>query len=142
MNERASQAETVAANATPKPSRLTRLRDALRARDWIGIGIELAVVTLGVLLVLGLVAAASWRLGATASAALVGAFAVFHGLAHGAELGGGAALVGMVLATALLHAGGLALGLKLRALAPVWSRAAGGAIALLGLGLLTRLVIA
>ena len=39
-------------------------------------------------------------------------------------------------------AGGLALGLKLRALAPVWSRAAGGAIALLGLGLLTRLVIA
>ena len=93
-------------------------------------------------LVLGLVAAARWRLGATASAALVGAFAVFHGLAHGAELGGGAALVGMVLATALLHAGGLALGLKLRALAPVWSRAAGGAIALLGLGLLTRLVIA
>ena len=93
-------------------------------------------------LVLGLIAAARWRLGATASAALVGAFAVFHGLAHGAELGGGAALVGMVLATALLHAGGLALGLKLRALAPVWSRAAGGAIALLGLGLLTRLVIA
>ena len=93
-------------------------------------------------LVLGLVAAAGWRLGAPASAALVGAFAVFHGLAHGAELGGGAALVGMVLATALLHAGGLALGLKLRALAPVWSRAAGGAIAQLGLGLLTRLVIA
>ncbi|TXD82734.1 HupE/UreJ family protein [Mitsuaria sp. TWR114] len=93
-------------------------------------------------LVLGLVAAARWRLGATASAALVGAFAVFHGLAHGAELGGGAALVGMVLATALLHAGGLALGDALRALAPVWSRAAGGAIALLGLGLLTRLVIA
>ena len=50
MNERASQAETVAANATPKASRLIRLRDALRARDWIGIAIELAVVTLGVLL--------------------------------------------------------------------------------------------
>lgn len=93
-------------------------------------------------LVLGLVAAARWRLGAFASAALVGTFAVFHGLAHGAELGGGAALVGMVLATALLHAGGLALGLRLRALAPVWSRAAGGTIALLGLGLLTRMVIA
>ena len=49
---------------------------------------------------------------------------------------------GRVQPTALLHGGGLALGLKLRALAPVWSRAAGGAIALLGLGLLTRLVIA
>lgn len=93
-------------------------------------------------LALGLVAASRWRLGAAASAALVGVFAVFHGLAHGAELEGGAALAGMVVATALLHAAGLALGLRLRALAPVWSRAAGGAIALLGLGLLTRMVIA
>ena len=31
-------------------SRLGRLRNALRARDWLGIGIELLVVTLGVLL--------------------------------------------------------------------------------------------
>ncbi|WP_416761300.1 HupE/UreJ family protein [Roseateles sp. So40a] len=93
-------------------------------------------------LVLGLIAAARWHIGAAASAALVGAFAVFHGLAHGAELDGGVALAGMVLATALLHAGGLALGLKLRALAPVWSRMAGGAIALLGLGLVGRMVIA
>jgi urease accessory protein len=93
-------------------------------------------------LALGLIAATRWKLSAAASSALVGAFAVFHGLAHGAELGGGTALIGMVAATALLHGGGLALGLKLRALAPVWSRAAGGAIALLGLGLLTRLVIA
>jgi urease accessory protein len=93
-------------------------------------------------LVLGLAAAARWRLGTTMSAALVGAFAVFHGLAHGAELQGGAALAGMVLATALLHAGGLAIGMKLRSSAPVWSRAAGGAIALLGLGLLARVVVA
>jgi urease accessory protein len=93
-------------------------------------------------LVLGLTAAMRWSLSTGASAALVGAFAVFHGLAHGAELGGGAALIGMVAATALLHAGGLALGLRLRAAAPAWSRAAGGTIALLGLGLLTRLVVA
>jgi hypothetical protein len=33
-----------------KSSRLSRLRDALRARDWLGITIELAVVTLGILL--------------------------------------------------------------------------------------------
>lgn len=93
-------------------------------------------------LVLGLIAAARWRVPATGSVALVGAFAVFHGLAHGAELQGGAALAGMVAATALLHAGGLAFGLKLRAMAPLWSRVAGGAIALLGLGLLSRMVIA
>ncbi len=37
-------------NAAPKPTRLTRLRDALLARDWIGICIELCVVTLGILL--------------------------------------------------------------------------------------------
>lgn len=33
-----------------KSSRLTRLRHALRTRDWLGIAIELVVVTLGVLL--------------------------------------------------------------------------------------------
>lgn len=93
-------------------------------------------------LVLGLIAAARWHLGTAASAWLVGGFAVFHGLAHGSELQGAPALIGMVAATALLHAAGLALGVKLRALAPVWSRAAGGAIALLGLGLLGRMVIA
>lgn len=33
-----------------KSTRLSRLRDALRGRDWLGIAIELVVVTLGVLL--------------------------------------------------------------------------------------------
>ena len=33
-----------------KSTRLSRVRDAFRARDWLGIGIELVVVTLGVLL--------------------------------------------------------------------------------------------
>lgn len=33
-----------------KSGRLIRLRDALRARDWLGIAIELAVVTLGILI--------------------------------------------------------------------------------------------
>ncbi len=93
-------------------------------------------------LALGLIAAARWRLGVAPSAALVGSFALFHGLAHGGELQGGAALAGMVAATALLHAIGLMMGWQLRTLAPMVSRIAGGLIALLGLGLLTRLVIA
>lgn len=50
MNEPANQAGPSAGNATPKASRLTRLRDSLRSRDWLGITIELLVVTLGVLL--------------------------------------------------------------------------------------------
>ena len=39
-----------AAEAEPLPSRLDRLRIALRMRDWVGLGFEVAVVTLGVLL--------------------------------------------------------------------------------------------
>lgn len=91
-------------------------------------------------LVLGLVAAARWTLAPLASIALVGAFAVFHGLAHGAELQGLQALIGMVGATWVLHAVGMGLGLTLRRLAPQWSRLAGASVALLGLGLLTRMV--
>src|SRR5262245_22328805 len=50
--------------------------------------------------------------------ALVGAFAVFHGYAHGAELPGGvdavAYSIGFVVATGLLHLTGIALGLTVR----------------------------
>ena len=35
---------------TAKKGRLVRISDALRARDWLGLGLELAVVTIGVLL--------------------------------------------------------------------------------------------
>lgn len=49
MNELASQPGT-ATDLVGTPARLTRLIDALRMRDWLGIGIELVVVTLGVLL--------------------------------------------------------------------------------------------
>lgn len=56
-----------------------------------------------------------WTPPAPAAAAMVGAFALFHGLAHGAEMPGNASGVvfasGFVLATALLHGLGLAAGL-------------------------------
>nr|WP_295082657.1 HupE/UreJ family protein [uncultured Roseateles sp.] len=93
-------------------------------------------------LVLGLLAAFRLQLPAAAAATLVGGFAFFHGMAHGAELGAGQALLGMVLATALLHAAGLLIGLQLRRLPAVGSRLLGGGIALLGLGLLARMVAA
>jgi hypothetical protein len=49
MDELASQPGT-ATELAGKPARLTRLIDTLRRRDWLGIGIELVVVTLGILL--------------------------------------------------------------------------------------------
>jgi urease accessory protein len=96
------------------------------------------------LLVLGLLLLARWRLPAPAAAALVGAFAVFHGLAHGAELaagtGGAAALAGMVLATALLHGMGLALGWALRSRTTWGPRFAGAAVAVFGATLLAQVL--
>ena len=88
------------------------------------------------LVALGLLLAARRELPAPAALALVSAFALFHGAAHGQELGGAPALAGMVAATALLHAAGVGLGLALRAAPRVAGWLAGGATAALGLRLL------
>ncbi len=76
------------------------------------------------------------------AAILVGAFAIFHGHAHGTELPEAANAIaysiGFVVGTGLLHLAGIVLGLLVkwpagRALV----RAAGGGIALAGMGFLT-----
>ncbi|MGR6807614.1 HupE/UreJ family protein [Sphaerotilus natans] len=88
------------------------------------------------LLVLGLLVALRQAMAPALGAALVGGFALFHGAAHGGELAGGAALAGMVVATALLHAAGLGLGWVLRTRSVWLPRAAGLASAAFGLSLL------
>jgi len=92
------------------------------------------------LLVLGLLVFTRKRLPALASAALVGVFAVFHGLAHGQELAGQSdaalTLAGMLAATVLLHAAGIGLGWSLRRAHRWVPRLAGIAVALLGAALL------
>jgi len=88
------------------------------------------------LLVMGLLLAARAALPAPAAAAIVGAFAFFHGASHGVELGAGPALAGMVVATGLLHAAGIALGLALGGRSAWWTRAAGTGLATFGLVLL------
>lgn len=70
-------------------------------------------------LVLGAAVAANARLTTSASAAMVAVFALFHGGAHGAEAGVQQGLasyaLGLVLATAALHAGGIAVATWLKA---------------------------
>ncbi|QDH58055.1 MULTISPECIES: HupE/UreJ family protein [Pandoraea] len=70
------------------------------------------------LLVLGLLLATRAQLPGWAGAAIVGAFAIFHGFAHGVELPAQASamhyLAGFVLATGVLHSVGIAAGVALR----------------------------
>lgn len=82
------------------------------------LGIPLPGVEIGIALsavALGIAVAAEARPPLWASALLVAVFAVFHGHAHGTELPEGqsglAYSLGFVVATGLLHAGGIAIGL-------------------------------
>jgi urease accessory protein len=100
-------------------------------------GLSLPAVEQGILasvLILGMMVAAAVRLPLLASAAMVGGFALMHGCAHGVELGSSASafstIAGFVLATALIHGAGIALGFgAAKAGQPRWMRFAGGAIA-------------
>jgi urease accessory protein len=87
-------------------------------------------------LLLGVLAALAARLPLPAAATIVAALALFHGHAHGTEMGGARALGylgGFVLATALLHAAGVIAGRALaRTGGPALTRGAGAAVALLG----------
>lgn len=92
------------------------------------------------LLAIGLLVAARLRLPGPVAAAVVGVFAVFHGAAHGYELAGGdaaaATLAGMLAATVLLHAAGIAAGWALRGGGAWLPRAAGAGVATFGAALL------
>ena len=90
---------------------------------------------------LGLLVAMAVRLETVACAAVVGVFALFHGYAHGGELGAAGALpfsAGFVIATTLLHAAGIGLGLGIGRLSSgrVISRILGGLTAFAGLALI------
>jgi urease accessory protein len=102
------------------------------------IGIAASAVVLGAMVALG-ARPALWI-----AAILVGAFAIFHGYAHGTELPAGADAVaysvGFVVATGLLHLAGILFGLVTRWPAgQVAVRAAGVAIAAIGVVTLSGL---
>ena len=106
-------------------------------------GYELPYTEIGIavsVVVLGLAVALRVSLPTLAAMALAGLFAVFHGHAHGAEMpqtiSGYEYAAGFLLAAALLHAAGIALGIVLERARWRVAQAAGGAMALAGTVLL------
>jgi urease accessory protein len=109
------------------------------------IGIPVPAVETGIALsavVLGLMIAFALKPPIWISAIIVGAFAIFHGFAHGTELpstvNAFAYAIGFVIATGLLHLAGIAFGLLTRWPAGVTAvQAGGGLVALAGVAFLT-----
>jgi urease accessory protein len=98
---------------------------------WVETGIAVSAIVLGLMVALGV------RAPLAVAVVLVGAFAIFHGHAHGTELPAAADAiaysVGFVVATGLLHLAGIAFGSLTRWPAgQIAVRAAGGAIAVAG----------
>lgn len=114
-----------------------------------GAGVHVPAVEQGIaasVLVLGLLIAFAVRLPALPIAAIVGAFAIFHGYAHVAEADGGnvaAYAGGFALATALLHAAGITVGIaagritRSTTAAKAFARVTGASIAACGALLLS-----
>ncbi|MEM7664146.1 MAG: HupE/UreJ family protein [Pseudomonadota bacterium] len=96
------------------------------------VGIAASAVVLGLLITLAL------RLRTALAVAIVAAFAIFHGYAHGQELPEAASPIsygiGFVISTGLLHAAGIVIGLlnDWKPIGPWLVRSCGGIVALVG----------
>jgi len=112
------------------------------------VGVALPGVEIGIAIsaiVLGAMVALAARLPLWVAAVIVGAFAIFHGHAHGAELPVAANplaySLGFVLATGLLHLAGIAFGLVVRwPTGKLVLRVGGAAIAAAGVAFLAGAV--
>jgi urease accessory protein len=106
------------------------------------LGIAASVIVLGAIVALGLHVPVAIAMG------LVGLFAIFHGHAHGTEMpldaAGAAYAAGFMLATALLHVSGIALGFAVGRIGDAFGSRAyqlgGSAIALAGAAILAHVV--
>ena len=104
-------------------------------------GVEIGIAASGLLL--GLAVALGWAAPLGVAAALAGAFAIFHGHAHGTELPEAATplayAAGFVLCTGALHLAGIVFGELRRVPRGDWLvRGAGAVIALVGAAFLVR----
>lgn len=97
-------------------------------------GIALSVVVIGAALAFGA------TLPLPLATALAGGFAVFHGVAHGAEMPAGASALtyglGFLAATAVLHGAGLGLARLARDHGPRLARIGGALLGLSGIAIL------
>lgn len=103
------------------------------------VGVAASVIALGAMVALG------FRAPIIVAMALTGLFALFHGYAHGAEMpagaSGGAYAAGFLLATALLHLSGIAIGILAGRLAGRTAyQLAGGTMAAVGIVILSHVV--
>ncbi|MBL8582142.1 MAG: HupE/UreJ family protein [Rhizobiaceae bacterium] len=113
-------------------------------------GVAVPFVEAGIaasVVVLGLTIAFRWSPPTAFAMALVGVFAIFHGHAHGAEMpldaSGLSYAIGFMLATALLHIAGIALGFgvgRIGQRTPFAVQAGGGTMALVGVAMLGGLI--
>ena len=107
---------------------------------WVEVGIAASVIVFGIMITLGTKAPLALAMG------IVGLFAVFHGHAHGTEMpitaSGAAYGLGFVLATALLHAAGIALGYLIGRISheQLAYRLAGCGVVLAGVGILAHAI--
>jgi len=109
-----------------------------------GLGISLLGIETGIALsvmVLGLLVALQSRWALPLAGSMVGLFAMFHGMAHGVEMPNAASPwaygLGMMAATAFLHATGVLAGMKLR---EITLRITGAMISVAGLGMVFPLL--
>lgn len=109
---------------------------------FVEVGIALSVIALGAIVAFRVKAPVAVAMG------VVGLFAIFHGHAHGAEMpenaGGLLYAAGFMLATAMLHAAGIAVGFGIGKITesrgPAIVRLAGGLAAVAGFGLLAGIL--
>lgn len=102
------------------------------------IGIALSIIVLGAIVALRIKSPLAIAMG------IAGLFAVFHGYAHGAEMPpdapGAAYAAGFLIATALLHLSGIALGFMIARLGRVPLRLGGALVSLAGVAILAGLI--
>ena len=93
-------------------------------------------------LILGVMLTLPFKLSNSSALAVIGAFALCHGMAHGGELSAGSSvLTGIVLGSALLHATGMSFAHFFLKQRPRLAKHLGQAVAVLGGGLLLSAVM-
>jgi len=109
---------------------------------FVELGIVASVIVLGAIVALGVKAPVAMAMG------IVGLFALFHGHAHGTEMpldaSGLSYAAGFMLATAVLHTGGITLGCLIGRISDSYGRiayrVAGSVVALTGVAILTHVI--